>query len=1360
MKYIIFCFCFLISQAFYAQTLLFNNQTLSVEGGLSSRSLSCALEDNYGFIWVGSGFGLNRYDGYQTKVYQTKDQLQSNVIYQLYNDPDSFIWIQHNNKVLDIIHPVSQKVWTFEAFFETQINFTSTDISYIFNNEHNHIYVKLTNGDYYRYFGGKNWQKIAFGSKNLETLLHYIYQDASFGTWVYEGKHCYHFDNNAQLLNSYSIPPNTYVLGIDPNHKLIWYQYNEGTFQFLELVNNNLELLQKAVDLNSIKNIYTRLNYIPKNIKLFSSQLNLLCIKNHEQNYLFKTASLPPKLRKEKAIELPTSLKKPNLNIAHFNNKNRLLIVTEVLQIISLTQNYFQHFPADLPPNNLHSTRSILIDTANTLYVQNYDLLNFLWKKTENTDSIETLKPIFHHNYGAGLSILLDQDQVTIWIGTENAKVIKYHPPSETVEYYQSCEGELPAFKFWAFWALHQDKNGQLWVGSRDGIHLLDTLQKCLVPYNQYNDYSKLAQSSIMHFHANERGLWVASNSGLYLIDSTKGVIEHYHSKASNEQYYIPSDYIVHIYESPTQQFWLATKGDGLIKWSPQNKKYKQFTELDGLSNNRIHAVYADQNNHLWMSSDNGLMSMNLENNLIKTFLPKDGLPHQEFNLKSHFQDNKGNLYFGGLRGIIKFNPAITNTAKQEEAPLQITDCTKWTEQAQKPTNITPEVLNTNTIELYPNDILLTLRFALIDFKDPQNHQYTYKIDGYTKDWIISNDNFIQINSLPYGQYKLEIKGRSTFSTWQNNSIQLTLIVYAPFYTTWWFWILISSLLAGLIFIYYKYQVNKLEQQKKLLEDTVKERTIKIHKDKQTIEKQAEELQKLDNLKSKFFANISHELRTPLTLIKAPLQQLLEQVVVNNKIDNHQLSNIKTAYANSQKLNQLIDEILLLSKLDAKKLSLESENILLFDFLKQTFTNFESTANLYQIDFQFQTTITAAISISIDWKKLERILYNLLSNAFKFTPQKGQIILEALCPSPNSLIIRVKDNGLGIHPDDIEYVFDRYYQSKQLKNTEQGGTGIGLALSKEFAHLLGGTLTVSSVIDKGSTFELKLPIKLTNDPSTLTTSYSIATLNYLPKISTSSPQNHKAKILIVEDNEGLRTFIANLLTKFYQVHTVIDGQAALAFLEENKVEVDLILSDIMMPRLDGFQLSKKIKANPKWATIPLLILSARADQQDKLTALRIGVDDYIIKPFDTSELLVRIQNLLHNYQQRQLALKESQVSDTTDSTNLDDNNWLVEVEKMALQTIRALDGNFNLPDLAQALNLSERQFRRNIKNLVGLTPNQYLRELRLKVAKDYLEQKRFNSVQKVAQSVGFTTANHFSKLYEERYGKKPVKYFD
>lgn len=1356
MKYILFCIGFFIFPTLGAQDLLFQISPISVEEGISAYNATCTIEDKYGFIWIGTSLGLNRYDGNEIVVFKTQDKLQFNYIFQLYNDADSMLWVQQANskKSIDIVHPISLKIQTFEEYFGATVDFGAIDIMYILSLD-SKIYVKLVNGDYYVYSGKKQWQKLVQTSPNIKRPVNYIYHHSSTGTWIQEADSCLHFESNGNLKEQIKLPPNTYLLAINIEHQPVVYTTHDQHIDFYVIKKGQLQPFSTPIPLSKLRTTNIRVNHSSLQPPIINKHLNLFSIFLKKDNHTFSLEKIPAQLSLTNSNRSLKIINESKLNINHSNNINRFLSIKNgVTYIINITKNHFEYI---IPKTAvfLHSTRSITMDQAQNIYVQNYDEHSLFWTKKNLADSITPLKSAFRPTTSTGLSMILDQDQETLWIGTEFNEIIKYSPSSNDTTYYTFCSEDQP-IKQNAIWSLHQDINGKIWIGSSKGIYWLDTLGKCVQPYLQYNTYTELSKNIIFHFHANTKGLWVAtSNSGIYRIDNQKGVVAHYHNKGKGI-YYIPSNNIAHIHEASPEEFWISTREVGVFQWFPETGKYQQYTEANGLSNNQVHSIYSDSIDRLWMSSNRGLMYLDKKTEQIYSFFPKDGLPHEEFNLKSHYKDSNGNLYFGGLKGVIKFNPQNFNAKPSNlNIPLNITNCTQWNETQQHSKKITTSVVENKIINIYPTTIFSTIRFKLLDYESSKNHEYAYKIEGYTNDWIYTKENFIQLNGLPAGQYTLTIKGRTAFSDWQPQVIRLQIIVHAAFYQTWWFGALLISLLGGGVFLFYKYRINRLEQQKKHLEDTVKERTTKIQTDKQTIEQQAIELKNLDNLKSKFFANISHELRTPLTLIKAPLQQLLTQMVLNHKISSHQLSYIKTAYSNSQKLNQLIDEILLLSKLDAKKLILAPQNILLFDFLKQTFNNFESTAGLYQTDFQFQTTIAADISVEIDWKKLERILYNLLSNAFKFTTTKGQIIFEAICPTPNTLKITVTDNGIGIHADDIEHVFDRYYQSKQLHETEQGGTGIGLALSQEFANLLGGGLTVSSTLGKGSKFVLQLPIQLTNNNQALNTPYIWNAQNYLAKPTNAN--THKANILVVEDHEGLRTFIANLLAKFYQVHTVIDGQAALDFLEKGELAIDLILSDIMMPRLDGFQLSKKIKANPKWATIPLLILSARADQQDKLTALRIGVDDYIIKPFDAPELLVRIQNLLHNSQQRQLALADQTITSSPKEENM---SWLEEVEKTSLHFIRTEQGNFNLPDLAEKLKLSERQFRRRIKTLVGLTPNQYLRELRLKVAKDYLEKKHFTTVQETAQAVGFNTANHFSKLYEERFGKRPIDYLN
>jgi signal transduction histidine kinase/DNA-binding response OmpR family regulator/ligand-binding sensor domain-containing protein len=1355
-----FAFLFLF-HSINAQELQFKVRTLFSENSLNTNFHTDILEDKHGFLWIANNIGLIRYNGPNTTNFQVKDGLQSNEIYRLYDDSDSLLWIQHYfNQNIDIFNPLTNEVTTFEAYFGKNLPFTAHQIAYIFLSQEKTIYIKTRTGFYYKYLGKKQWQKIWKSTTNLSLSVQYINQNKLGQTWVQEKDTCYWVYKDGNTVNSHFVGDSLFVFG-EHRQDLIFYQHQAKGIQFFRLkpTGESLEKLSTPIDINEIKNINTLLNHDNRKTHIWNETYQLLSFFNGKQLNLFQRAVIPDFLSFEERLADSLDLK-GFYKLKYSNNEHRFIGAGEHLSIIHINHNHFETYPKTVKDNS-QSTRAITVDNNNNIYVQSYNTDRLFWKKSPNQSEIIALPPLTE---SPGLSSFLSKDGHTIIMGTENARLITYNTLTEETHTYHSCDGVLPVFVLWAFWSVYEEVNGQIWIGSRDGIYLLDSVKKCIVPFEQYNDYTSLAKSVVLELYENDKGIWAATNTGLYLIDKNKGVIAYYHSKAI-APFKIPSDHISFIYEDVEQRFWLGTQGDGLIQLDLNTGNYQQWTTQEGLPNNRIHAIYPDDYNNLWLSSNYGLMKMNLDHKTFITFLPEDGLPHQEFNRKSHYKDHAGYLYFGGLKGIVKFHPKHFNRLSPPESniPFRITKCSKWNREDNKEVDLSNQVLKNQPIDFYPDDVFLTFEYALMDFKAPESHQYSYKIEGYNDNWVITNEHSISFNGLPAGNYTLLIKARAKFSEWQKNNLSIKIRVHTPFYKTYWFIGLCLFVLISLLIAYYRFNIRRLRLQKEQLEQAVEKRTIQIKKDKETIEQQANDLKRLDELKNNFFVNISHELRTPLTLIATPLQHLLEQSILKKGSNKKQFETIKIAYQNSQKLQTLVDEILLLSKSEAHKLDLENSSIRLLPFLQQIHSSFEPKAATQGNDYEFIVDKSLDISIVTDWKKLERILYNLLSNAFKFSPTQ-KIAFSARLESNNNLIIEVSDFGQGIHPEDINQVFDRYYQSKHLTQIEQGGTGIGLALSYEFARLLGGSIKVISVLNEGSSFQLCLPIVLSNDKEAQSLFYmNQAILPIETKTLPTFLADQQSTILVVEDNDQLRSFIQQLLSDYFQVITAVDGQDAWDILNQENQSIDLIISDIMMPRLDGYQLSKKLKISKKWASTPLIILSARTTSKDKLTALRIGIDDYLVKPFNTQELIVRVQNLLRNYHRKKAAISKDIISKPVESSYLDSDElhieWLMEVEQLAIQKIEEEAGLFNVATFAEELGLSDRQLRRKLKLLIGISPNQYLRELKLVLAKKYLEEQQFTSVAKVSASIGFNTPSHFIKLYTNRFGKSPLDYF-
>ena len=546
------------------------------------------------------------------------------------------------------------------------------------------------------------------------------------------------------------------------------------------------------------------------------------------------------------------------------------------------------------------------------------------------------------------------------------------------------------------------------------------------------------------------------------------------------------------------------------------------------------------------------------------------------------------------------------------------------------------------------------------------------------------------------------------------------------------------------------------------------------------IDQQNKELTHLDEAKTRFFANVSHELRTPLTLILGPLSNLLK----TNELSNKQFTLLSLARQNVKDLLGLVNEILDLNKLEAAKMTLNAEPTVFYTLMRRLVAAFESHSEQQNIKFTFDYQPDRYLQIELDGNKFEKIINNLLSNALKFT-QKGGAIVVSVFEKPNALEIQVKDTGRGIHPDDLPHVFNRFYQSNQADAPTEGGTGIGLSLSMEFAKLMKGKLWVESTFGQGSTFFFSFPklevlgtageLGIANyelgmeDPSVFSskTDQTSATNNQLPIT------NNQKTILVVEDNRSLREYLRFILQDNYTVLTAENGLVALDILSKDGTDtpsVSLIISDIMMPEMDGFQLLEVLKSRTYFQQIPVIMLTARADIQDKLKALRIGVDDYLLKPFEEEELFARVHNLLTNSALRQsfrAELLENAVYTEGSVSELGIRNyelgqesretaWLLDLETVVQKHI----GDFDLTAdaIADYLAMSRAQFFRRLKTATGLTPNQYLLEVKFNHARQLLEQRKETSVKAAAYSVGMRDVKYFSQQFKERFGKLPSEY--
>ena len=644
-----------------------------------------------------------------------------------------------------------------------------------------------------------------------------------------------------------------------------------------------------------------------------------------------------------------------------------------------------------------------------------------------------------------------------------------------------------------------------------------------------------------------------------------------------------------------------------------------------------------------------------------------------------------------------------------------------------------------------------TLRFvySLPSYDQPEANQYQYFLEGFDEDWSAwTTETQRDFTNLPEGDYRFRVRGQNVYGQSSEEAVYVFTIL-PPWYRTWWAYLLYALAFAGFVGWVVQWRSARLRREKEVLENIVKERT-------QQLEQQAEQLKEMDQMKSRLFANISHEFRTPLTLIKGPVAEL-----VKTRKENLRLSDAQMIDRNADRLLRLVNQLLDLSKLDAGNLELEPEAGDIHQFLRALAAAFSSHAAQRGMTYRIAIPQDALYAF-FDHDKLEKIVYNLLSNAFKFTPDGGVVTINASY-SNTQLELKVKDSGRGIAPEQLPHIFDRFYQTDSAATREQEGTGIGLALTKELVTLMGGNISVQSESGKGTAFTVTLPLTAMEITEQEVAEKEIFTLHAFEENIVSEKEmpvaNGKRKqevsmVLIVEDNADMRSFIKTQLYEDYEILEAAHGKAGLKIAQQEIP--DLIITDLMMPQMDGMELCQQLKTDERTSHIPVIMLTAKAGQEHKIEGLETGADDYLTKPFDRQELQVRVKNLITQRQQlrerfsREVILEPRQIA----ITSLDE-QFLQKV--MDLLEKHLSDTAFGMAEMQDALAMSKTQLYRKIKALTDQSPGEFIRNYRLKRAAQILSQQGDNVTQ-VAYAVGFNNLSYFAKCFKELYGVAPSAY--
>lgn len=1327
-------------------------QEFSVEEGFSDRNFYMPFQDKEGFIWVGTPFGLDKFDGNKVKHYSTSEHgLPYNSIFRLLQDDQGVLWLfsEKANGVLLTFDPVSATAQNLTSYLGINNKISESEITWVSQGPAGNLLIITSRGKIYEWANQKLSLKHTI---QREQQIYQIFEPKKGSFWVNGENILLHFNKDWSLIDSYAHKqlPNNEIYNLGYN--II--EDNDGRLHSISWPHD--EELRKKLGQSFLMKHHVNGKLYRDLSKLYKSA-SLGVEPGTLNEYLFKEDRSGNHKIIYKSPDGTVLGEHPitgfSIRSSLLDRQNNLWIVSQDgLYLISVQQNPFSNYLQNQKGEvgTYFSARGIIEDDKGHLFINGAGSTQKIDRKT---GSKETLIPAY-------TSASYKDDFGNIWTTEESFILYKYSTLNESLTSYgytreiYDRDGEKYGYPQLNR-AIIRDSNQKVWMGHAAGLSYLDE-ETGIIKHLTEGDMASFSKTEVFFMLEKPEGIWLGTSNGLYLFDKTAHrILKHYHSKADGE-FRLPFNIIAHIYEDTEGIFWLASKGGGLIRWDRETKTFASVTTNNGLSNNVIYAVYEDSYKNLWLPSNIGISQYNKVTGEVIQYGQVDGLPHNEFNTASHYQGKDSTLYFGGLNGVTSFKPnEIIRNRLLTKTPLYFTGLKKQNRQDGLYKTATQEFLKTHSISLKPEDVGFQLEFSHLDFKFNSNKQYAYLIEGIDGEWNYINESVIKINALPYGKYQLKVKASQSNDTWSDEHT-IPIYVHRPIYLQIWFIITMLLLLVVLIYLFIKIRLRKSKRDQERLENEVKLRTTETREQADKLSVQASELKKLDTAKSQFFANISHELRTPLTLIMGPVDQLLQDKSLNQE----QLKQLQRMAGNGRNLAKLVEEILELSRLEAGNLSLKEVPISLKPFLGRIFAAYESMAQrkgvAYTADYNFNEHISAMLDVG----KVEKIINNLISNALKFTRQDGQVTFSASLEQ-NILEIEVKDNGIGIASEDLPLIFNRFFQSQVKRAANlQGGTGIGLALVKELCEAMSGSVTVKSQRGKGAHFTVTIPIK--KIPSILGTSELDSDApEGIEAITTPVAETEEpSPILLVEDNPDMSDYISQLLEPHYKVTQAGHGKEALEILRHQRV--DLIISDVMMPEMDGFTLLQILKSSEHFHTIPVIMLTARADDRNMLDALNTGVDDYLTKPFIAEELKARVKNRLFYSKMRtpNLLTAGEIISEATSDTDKEsttvDLKWLRKLKKAVL--VKLTDHDFSMDILAEDLEISTRQMRRRIKESTGMTPNQYVQELRLELSRSYLENLAYSNIAEVSQAVGFNSTKYFSKLFKERYGKNPSDY--
>lgn len=1350
--FFIIIFSSLLSIDSMAEERYLNFMNLSSRDGLSSNIVNIILKDRYGFMWFGTDDGLNKFDGKEFKIYKHNSEdpstIPTNEIVDLHEDRKGNLWIATAEGLV----LYDRKTDSFKKFEES----TRMVLTAIHSDQLGNIWLTGFNGILIFNPETGQFSELPLISERDKHLASFpmvrLFRDCKGRMWLASSNGLLRYIPEKKAFKQY-IHSIAEINSLSNNAVKAIYEDKEGSLWVGTDGGGVSRLLANEKGFKNYSYSATDQNTLSSNLVYsLSGDVNGKIWIGTEEGLNILDSKTGKVLRVEGSG-------RDNFSMVGNSVKN-ILVDDEGISWVATFRGGINKYDKNLPFFNLKQSNTYdkfgLSAPVVTSFAEAIDGNIYVGTDGGGLNAFDIQTGVFHKVPLVGgfneLAILsMEKVGSEIWIGTflnglfilDTKTGISRHIKKGNEPYNISSTD---------IFSIKKDSRGNVWIGTNgQGVARYDSDNKVFhhFAFNRQEGKNINLNGYIRVIEEDSEGkIWIGSNGeGIAVYDPISGYVKNLNRMNSK----LPNSSITTIHPAKGGGVWIGTRGGGLTFYNAEDGVMTTYSEKDGLANGVIYKILEDSKGKIWISTNHGISSLDLRTKKFKNYSYYNGIQRGTFVLGAGLKLADGSLFFGGTNGFNYFNPLQLNVDRKIPK-LLLTDL-KVSNQSVIPSEdaqINKHIGIAKEINLnYKQNF--SLSFIALNYTSPQENRYFYKLENFDQDWNdVGSSNTAVYTNLDPGEYIFKVKASSESGEWNTPEVSIKVYVHPPFWLTYYAYAF-YILLATLILLYIRYRGIQKLKAKFLIE----QEKIKV---KQLIEqerREAERVHEFDQLKIKFLTNISHEFRTPISLIMGPVEQLLQQEMASNS------NQLKMIRRNAKRLLNLVNQLLDFRNIRQHEQKLNATVGDFIAFSRDVAESFKDLADRKQINFEFRSSVKFYFA-NFDHDKLERVLFNLLSNAFKFTLKGGEVIfkVDQLIGS-TGLKVTLSDTGIGMDESVKEKIFDRFFQNEADPAILNQGSGIGLSITKEFVRMHEGTIEVESIAGKGSVFTIHFPFQKVEDTlileeDAIVSEKKIAEENSFESEDKIIAEARKPVILLVEDNEDFRFYLKDNLQHDYQVVEADNGRDGWQKILSS--HPDIVVSDISMPYMSGIELCRKIKADKRTNHTPVLLLTALTGEEDQLLGLETGANDYMMKPFNFDILNVKIRNLL--------TLNESLKNTYSKRINVLTPEIEVESdnEKLLNKVIQYIESNLTNPqlsveDLSRHIGMSRGSLYTKVLELTGESPVEFIRSLKLNKAVVLLDKSDMN-ISQISYAVGFTTPNYFARAFKAKFNMLPSEYMN